>query len=43
MIHETPEYKLQSLFSSCGDWIKSKLKYYTNGKAVKTITSKKEV
>lgn len=35
--------KLQYLKDEAGNWVKSKLKCYKNGKAVKTITSKKEV
>lgn len=35
--------KLQYLKDATGKWVKSKLKCYKNGKAIKTITSKREV
>ena len=34
--------KLQYLKDEAGNWVKSKLKCYKNGKAVKTITSSAE-
>lgn len=41
MIRQTPEYKLQTLYDRFGQWVKSKLHYYSEGKLVRTLTSKK--
>lgn len=40
-IRQTPEYKLQTLYDRFGQWVKSKLHYYSEGKIVRTLTSKK--
>jgi hypothetical protein len=41
MIRQTPEYKLQTLYDRFGQWVKSKLHYYSEGEIVRTLTSKK--
>lgn len=38
---QTDTYKLQSLYNKFGQWVKSKLHYYSEGKIVRTLTSKK--
>ena len=38
-IRETPYYKLQTLYSKCGAWIKSKLRYYKGRQVIKEMRS----
>lgn len=37
--HNKKYYKLLSLFNAAGEWIKSKLTYYSAGKAAKIINT----
>ena len=38
-IRETPYYKLQTLYNKCGEWIKSKLRYYKGRQVIKEMRS----
>ena len=42
-IRETPEYKLQTFYNKCGEWVKSKLKFFKGNKIVKIIRSENNV
>lgn len=36
-IRETPYYKLQTLYNKCGEWFKSKLRYYKGRQVIKEM------
>ena len=38
-IRETPYYKLQTLYNKCGEWIKSKLRYFKGRQVINEIRS----
>lgn len=38
-IRETPYYKLQTVYNKCGEWIKSKLRYYKGRQVIKEMRS----
>ena len=38
-VRETPYYKLQTLYNKCGEWIKSKLRYYKGRQVIKEMRS----
>ena len=38
-IRETPYYKLQTLYNKCGEWIKSKLRYFKGRQVINEIMS----
>ena len=38
-IRATPYYTLQTLYSKCGEWIKSKLRYYKGRQVIKEMRS----
>ena len=41
-IRETPYYKLQTLYNKCGEWIKSKLRYYKGRQVIKEMRSSRD-
>ena len=38
-IRETQYYKLQTLYNKCGEWIKSKLKYFKGRQVINEMRS----
>ena len=39
VIRETPYYKLQTLYNKCGEWIKSKLRYFKGRQVINEMRS----